>query len=99
MLQQFPPDMRLLLLAFLFYEGLIALCHVITGVRLGSRGHDGRSPRGCLFPAWILFPLMISKHVCWFAGETVEEQRKKMQNINITQPSTNVIVQPPKVSV
>lgn len=38
------------------------------------------------------------KHVCLVAGETVEEQRKKMQTINIAQPSTNVIVQPPKVS-
>ncbi|XP_028255362.1 UBAP1-MVB12-associated (UMA)-domain containing protein 1 [Parambassis ranga] len=27
-------------------------------------------------------------------GETFEEQRKKMQTMNITQPSTNVIVQP-----
>lgn len=33
------------------------------------------------------------------AGETLEEQRKKMQTINITQPSTNVIVQPSKVSL
>lgn len=32
------------------------------------------------------------------AGETVEEQRKKMQTVNIAQPTTNVIVQPPKVS-
>lgn len=29
-------------------------------------------------------------------GETVEEQRQKMQTMNITQPSTNVIVQPSK---
>ncbi|XP_020494281.1 UBAP1-MVB12-associated (UMA)-domain containing protein 1 isoform X2 [Labrus bergylta] len=27
-------------------------------------------------------------------GETVEEQRKKVQNMNIAHPSTNVIVQP-----
>lgn len=27
-------------------------------------------------------------------GETVEEQRRKMQTMNLTQPSTNVIVQP-----
>lgn len=40
----------------------------------------------------------MSKQVCLVAGETVEEQRKKMQTINIAQPSTNVIVQPPKVS-
>lgn len=31
-------------------------------------------------------------------GETVEEQRQKMQTMNITQPSTNVIVQPLKTS-
>lgn len=31
-------------------------------------------------------------------GETVEEQRQKMQTLNITQPSTNVIVQPSKTS-
>ncbi|XP_061885365.1 UBAP1-MVB12-associated (UMA)-domain containing protein 1-like [Entelurus aequoreus] len=29
-------------------------------------------------------------------GETVEEQRRKMQSMKITQPSTNVIVLPPK---
>nr|XP_057903690.1 UBAP1-MVB12-associated (UMA)-domain containing protein 1 [Doryrhamphus excisus] len=29
-------------------------------------------------------------------GETVEEQRQKMQSMNIAQPSTNVIVQPSK---
>ncbi|XP_034400947.1 UBAP1-MVB12-associated (UMA)-domain containing protein 1 [Cyclopterus lumpus] len=27
-------------------------------------------------------------------GETVEEQKRKMQTVNIAQPSTNVIVQP-----
>lgn len=32
-------------------------------------------------------------------GETVEEQRKKTQTINVTQPSTNVIVQSSKVSL
>lgn len=32
-------------------------------------------------------------------GESVEEQRKKMQTININQPSTNVIVQSSKVSL
>lgn len=31
------------------------------------------------------------------AGETVEEQRRKMQTINIAQPSTNVVVKPSKV--
>ncbi|XP_029700489.1 UBAP1-MVB12-associated (UMA)-domain containing protein 1 [Takifugu rubripes] len=31
-------------------------------------------------------------------GETLEEQRKKVQTINIAQPSTNVIVQPSKSS-
>ncbi|XP_044027496.1 UBAP1-MVB12-associated (UMA)-domain containing protein 1 isoform X2 [Siniperca chuatsi] len=31
-------------------------------------------------------------------GETVEEQRRKMQTMNIVQPSTNVIVQPSKSS-
>lgn len=31
-------------------------------------------------------------------GETVEEQRRKIQTMNITQPSTNVIVQPSKLS-
>lgn len=31
-------------------------------------------------------------------GETVEEQRQKMQSMNIAQPSTNVIVQPSKSS-
>ncbi|XP_040908574.1 UBAP1-MVB12-associated (UMA)-domain containing protein 1 [Toxotes jaculatrix] len=31
-------------------------------------------------------------------GETVEEQRKKIQTMNITYPSTNVIVQPAKSS-
>ncbi|GLD62584.1 UBAP1-MVB12-associated (UMA)-domain containing protein 1 isoform X1 [Lates japonicus] len=31
-------------------------------------------------------------------GETVEEQRRKMQTMNIAQPSTNVIVQPAKSS-
>uniref|UniRef100_A0A3B4ZP31 UBAP1-MVB12-associated (UMA) domain containing 1 n=1 Tax=Stegastes partitus TaxID=144197 RepID=A0A3B4ZP31_9TELE len=31
-------------------------------------------------------------------GETVEEQRRKMQTMNITQPSTNVVVQPSKSS-
>ncbi|XP_051811095.1 UBAP1-MVB12-associated (UMA)-domain containing protein 1 [Acanthochromis polyacanthus] len=31
-------------------------------------------------------------------GETVEEQRQKMQIMNITQPSTNVIVQPSRSS-
>nr|XP_020477068.1 UBAP1-MVB12-associated (UMA)-domain containing protein 1 isoform X2 [Monopterus albus] len=31
-------------------------------------------------------------------GETVEEQRRKMQTVNIVQPSTNVIVQPSKSS-
>lgn len=31
-------------------------------------------------------------------GETVEEQRRKMQTMNITQPSTNVIVLPSKSS-
>lgn len=31
-------------------------------------------------------------------GETVEEQRQKMQTMNITQPSTYVIVQPAKTS-
>ncbi|XP_016896529.1 UBAP1-MVB12-associated (UMA)-domain containing protein 1 isoform X2 [Cynoglossus semilaevis] len=30
--------------------------------------------------------------------ETVEEQRRKIQTMNITQPSTNVIVQPSKPS-
>lgn len=39
------------------------------------------------------------KQVCLVAGETSEEQRKKMQTINIAQPSTNVIVQPPKVGL
>ncbi|XP_041665348.1 UBAP1-MVB12-associated (UMA)-domain containing protein 1 [Cheilinus undulatus] len=32
-------------------------------------------------------------------GETVEEQRRKMQTMNITQPSTNVIVHPSKSSL
>lgn len=32
-------------------------------------------------------------------GETVEEQRKKIQTININQLSTNVIVQSSKVSL
>lgn len=32
-------------------------------------------------------------------GETVEEQRKKIQNANIGKPSCNVIVQPSKVIV
>ncbi|XP_022602366.1 UBAP1-MVB12-associated (UMA)-domain containing protein 1 [Seriola dumerili] len=31
-------------------------------------------------------------------GETFEEQRRKMQNMNIAHPSTNVIVQPSKSS-
>ncbi|XP_068603364.1 UBAP1-MVB12-associated (UMA)-domain containing protein 1 [Brachionichthys hirsutus] len=31
-------------------------------------------------------------------GETVDEQRRKMQTVNIGQPSTNVVVQPPKTS-
>ncbi|XP_031135183.1 UBAP1-MVB12-associated (UMA)-domain containing protein 1 [Sander lucioperca] len=31
-------------------------------------------------------------------GETVEEQRRKIQSINIVQPSTNVIVQPSRSS-
>lgn len=31
-------------------------------------------------------------------GETVEEQRRKMQSINIAHPSTNVIVQPSRSS-
>lgn len=31
-------------------------------------------------------------------GETVDEQRKKMQTMNIAQPSTNVIVQPSRSS-
>ncbi|XP_068189990.1 UBAP1-MVB12-associated (UMA)-domain containing protein 1 [Antennarius striatus] len=31
-------------------------------------------------------------------GETVEEQRRKMQSMNITQLSTNVVVQPSKSS-
>lgn len=31
-------------------------------------------------------------------GETVEEQRRKMQTMNIAQPSTNVIVQPSRSS-
>ncbi|XP_028452400.1 UBAP1-MVB12-associated (UMA)-domain containing protein 1 isoform X1 [Perca flavescens] len=31
-------------------------------------------------------------------GETVEEQRRKMQSMNIAQPSTNVIVQPSRSS-
>uniref|UniRef100_A0A8C6V127 UBAP1-MVB12-associated (UMA) domain containing 1 n=1 Tax=Neogobius melanostomus TaxID=47308 RepID=A0A8C6V127_9GOBI len=31
-------------------------------------------------------------------GETVEDQRQKMQTMNITQPSTNVIVQASKTS-
>lgn len=39
------------------------------------------------------------KQVCLVAGETLEEQRKKVQTINIAQPSTNVIVQPPKVGL
>uniref|UniRef100_A0A674PAS7 UBAP1-MVB12-associated (UMA) domain containing 1 n=1 Tax=Takifugu rubripes TaxID=31033 RepID=A0A674PAS7_TAKRU len=39
------------------------------------------------------------KQVCLVAGETLEEQRKKVQTINIAQPSTNVIVQPSKVAV
>ncbi|KAL2080526.1 hypothetical protein ACEWY4_024319 [Coilia grayii] len=29
-------------------------------------------------------------------GETLEEQRSRMQSMNITQPSTNVIIQPAK---
>ncbi|XP_063041483.1 UBAP1-MVB12-associated (UMA)-domain containing protein 1 [Engraulis encrasicolus] len=29
-------------------------------------------------------------------GETVEEQRERMQSMNITQPTTNVIIQPSK---
>ncbi|KAJ0003594.1 hypothetical protein NQD34_008692, partial [Periophthalmus magnuspinnatus] len=33
-----------------------------------------------------------------YSGETVEEQRQKAQGMNIAQPSTNVIVQPSKVS-
>lgn len=33
-----------------------------------------------------------------FSGETVEEQRQKIQTLNIVQPATNVIVQPFKVS-
>ncbi|XP_041759289.1 UBAP1-MVB12-associated (UMA)-domain containing protein 1 isoform X1 [Coregonus clupeaformis] len=32
------------------------------------------------------------------AGETVEEQRQKIQNVNISKPSCNVIVQPSKSS-
>lgn len=39
------------------------------------------------------------KQVFLVAGETSEERRKKMQTINIAQPSTNVIVQPPKVGL
>lgn len=39
------------------------------------------------------------KQVCLVAGETLEEQRKKVQTINSAQPSTNVIVQPPKVGL
>ncbi|XP_037120467.1 UBAP1-MVB12-associated (UMA)-domain containing protein 1 isoform X1 [Syngnathus acus] len=35
---------------------------------------------------------------CSFAGETVEEQRRKVQSMNIAQPSTNVIVLPSKPS-
>lgn len=31
-------------------------------------------------------------------GETVEDQRRKMQSMNIKQPATNVIVQPSKPS-
>ncbi|XP_036949468.1 UBAP1-MVB12-associated (UMA)-domain containing protein 1 [Acanthopagrus latus] len=31
-------------------------------------------------------------------GETVDEQRRRMQTMNIAQPSTNVIVQPSKSS-
>ncbi|XP_049889832.1 UBAP1-MVB12-associated (UMA)-domain containing protein 1 [Epinephelus moara] len=31
-------------------------------------------------------------------GETVEEQRRKIQTMNLTQPSTNVIVQPSRPS-
>ncbi|XP_034017072.1 UBAP1-MVB12-associated (UMA)-domain containing protein 1 [Thalassophryne amazonica] len=31
-------------------------------------------------------------------GETVEDRRRKMQTMHITQPSTNVIVQPSKFS-
>ncbi|XP_053302442.1 UBAP1-MVB12-associated (UMA)-domain containing protein 1 [Pleuronectes platessa] len=31
-------------------------------------------------------------------GETAEEQRRKMQTMNVTYPSTNVIVQPSKSS-
>lgn len=31
-------------------------------------------------------------------GETVEEQRSKMQTMNIAQPSTNVVVQPSRSS-
>lgn len=41
-----------------------------------------------------------SPQTCFLAaGETAEEQRKKVQTANVAQPSTNVIVQPPKVSL
>lgn len=43
---------------------------------------------------------VLIRRVCHLAaGETVEERRKKMQTTLIARPSTNVIVQLPKVSL
>lgn len=43
--------------------------------------------------------VLIGRVCCLAAGETVEEQRRKMQTTLIAQPSTNVVVQLPKVSL
>ncbi|XP_050992386.1 UBAP1-MVB12-associated (UMA)-domain containing protein 1 isoform X2 [Labeo rohita] len=46
-------------------------------------------PRCCRF---------LSSNVADYGCETVEEQRQKIQSMNIVQPATNVIVQPSKPS-